>query len=434
MPLKTQAAKHAKRLQQEHLLKYWEELSEKEQIGLAKQIAAIDPESFLKQQTLLRSSHPTSSTIEAYDKHSQSGDPKNKALGKKILSQSPAACIIVAGGQGSRLGFDGPKGMFPVSIKHKKTLYQIFAERTLAASKHYKQKHRLAIMTSKATHEKTENYFKVNHFFGLDQEQIQIFCQRSEVLLDDDGQLFLDSPSSIAAGPNGNGDSLKLLYEKGIWEAWHENQIAHVNFIQVDNPLADPFDPELIGFHYNTQADITIKCIERIDPSEKVGVIVQNNGRAQIIEYTELSDHEQNARQHDGRLKHLCANISLFCFKMDFVKKLATDPSLSCPFHLAHKAVNTLSKDGKIQAPTEPNAWKFERFIFDVLPFAQSVRALIYPRNECFSPLKNKYPPHDINDVQKALESRDRAIYEQKYAKKTEINEPFELSSNDYYF
>lgn len=292
--------------------------------------------------------------------YAESGNLEDYRLGKQRISEGKVGCMIVAGGQGTRLGFEGPKGMFPIN---NKSLFQIFAEKTVAAGRDLP----LAIMTSPLNDEITKEFFAKNNFFGMKQDQLYFFTQKMLPFLDTDGNMLSES------GPDGNGNSLRYFCESGIWQKWKSMGVEQINFILVDNPLADPFDAELAGYHYRTNADATLKCVLRKNPEEKVGVIAKMGDKIAVIEYSELSVEEAK--------KYPLANISLFCFSMDFIQKCASHP---LPYHAAFKS----------------NVWKRETFIFDNLKIATNVNLLLYPRSECFAPLKDKA---SISEVQKAL-------------------------------
>lgn len=332
-------------------------------------------------------------------------------------------CLVVAGGQGTRLQLQGPKGLYPISVIRKKTLFQLFAEKIVAASQLAFRPLHAAIMTSPLNHEMTETYFKAHSFFGLTRGQIDFFSQSMLPFLDDNGNLFLQNVSTIAQGPNGNGSSLFEFSQHGLLEKWKELGIEHLNFVLIDNPLADPFDAELLGFHVRNQNDITIKCTLKADPDEKVGVVVKENDGVRIIEYMEMPEEERLKTSSNGLLKYPCANISLFCIRLSFLEKLCNQRA-PLPLHSAYKSAESL--EGKIMA------WKFEYFIFDILPLAEKVQALLYPREDCFAPLKNLSGNDSPETVRAALQRKDQQIYRELFNKEPPST-PFELAQGFHY-
>ena len=343
----------------------------------------------------------TQNPVEKQPPFHEVGSPENATRGRKLIRQGKVGCLIVAGGQGTRLGFNGPKGMFPISVIKHKTLFQLFAEKTLAASENLP----LAIMTSPLNDKQTRDFFKGHNDFGL--KHISFFTQGMLPFENQDGNPIEET------GPDGNGRALHHFVNSSIWKQWHDQGVRYLNFVLVDNPLADPFDGELIGFHDRMRSDVVVKCIKRTDPDEKVGIIIEQEGEVHVVEYSELSDDERS-------LKHPLANISLFSFTMDFVKQ-ASEATL--PIHRTLKAIS----------PGKPKAWKSEYFIFDVLSLAKKVDILLYPREICFAPLKNATGKDSPETVQAALQERDRQHYQQMTGKKPP-NQPFELSQEGHMY
>lgn len=392
----TDALTKLKSINEEHLMRNWQELTLEKQTRLLSEISALDLETFRKQQFALRKQQQVKNEVrqqewKAFNDFSLIGSETNKALGKNLISQGKVGCLIVAGGQGTRLSYDAPKGTFPVSVIKNKSLFQVFAEKTLAAGKQVKRLLPLAIMTSPQNDAATKAFFRENHNFGLVDEQLFFYCQRELPFLDDQGHLILLNGSVIAKGPDGNGGSLDHLVISGIWETWQRQGIEYVNYILVDNPLADPFDAELIGFHAANECEITLKCVEKFTPDERVGLVVDTGHGAAVVEYSEMDLRERTAVLPNGKLKHRCTNISLFCFSMNFIKRAVSTTEL--PWHFAYKAT----------CFNGPMGWKFETFIFDYMGSTQAIKALLYPRFQCFAPLKNGAGTDSLETVQEAL-------------------------------
>lgn len=420
------------KIEQSHILKYWEGLDNDQKNQLLFQIEKIDLKTFDLQQKLLRPTLSENHKIEPFNNYAQSGNLDDIQKGKELISQGLVGTLVVAGGQGSRLRLDGPKGLFPITTVKHKSLFQLLAEKTLAASKQAGRPLPLAIMTSPLNHDITVEYFEKNHLFGLLKEQISFFPQGMLPLLDTKGFLFLENPYSIAEGPDGNGGALHEFARSGLWLKWHKQGIRYLNFILIDNPLADPFDAELIGYHARTQSEIVVKCIKRNDPKEKVGVIVRQNGKVTVVEYSEIDESERFATQQNGTLLHLCANLSLFSFSMDFIKTHIVNDPTPLPLHAAFKAAKHLDPTGNSVLSDKPIAWKFEHFIFDVLPRANKINALLYPRETCFAPLKNFSGEDSIETVRAALESSDRRVVSEITGTPCTVS-PLEISQQFYY-
>lgn len=397
-------------INQEHLMNGWNNLTPAEQNALLKQIENLNVETFKASQTIIKHPSNTFTHCQPYREYGESGNPDDYRLGKELIAHGKTGCLIVAGGQGTRLGFEGPKGIFPLTRVKRKTLFQLFAEKTAAASKQANTPLPLAIMTSPLNDAVTKEYFAQNRYFGLLPEQLFFFTQDMLPYLDLEGNLFLEAPGLIAQGPDGNGNTLRKFYESGIWEQWNTLGIEQLLYIQIDNPLADPFDAELCGFHHRTKADITLKCVFRQDPQEKVGVVVRHGKQIEVVEYTELPAQEKEAISD-----HRVANISLFAFSMRFIEQCK---ELELPLHASLKPAKPLAK-----------AWKMETFIFDHLPYAANVQALLYPRSDCFAPLKSS---ENVEEVQNALQESDIKIAKSiSHAPPPKL--PFELAQDFYY-
>ncbi len=321
-------------------------------------------------------------SIQPFKPHCQM--TKNSPV-KNILRQTSASreagkavkagAIILAGGHGSRFGYDAPKGCYPISPVDKKSLYELFAMRSKG--------HTIAFMTSDATHDATCKHFEDNNYFGLDKENVSFFMQKNLPLKD------LEGNSLSITAPDGNG---ALFWHFDKLEDWEKKGISHVTVMTVDNVLADPFQLDLIGYNALHDNDMTIACITRENPEEHVGVLVEQDGKLKVVEYTELDDSERFARLSDGSLKYPFANISYFAFSLSFIKKIRAHTPQDLPLHLARKKVTI---DGR-----EVSCLKSEYFIFDLVNFADKVEALLLPRKDYFSPLKTK---SDIQTAQQAL-------------------------------
>ena len=420
-------------IQQTHLLAFWNTLTEEQQLLLAGQIKQLDTAIFDTQRALLQENPiPSRSSINPVQDYARSRNQENKERGLQLLEQHKCGCILVAGGQGTRLNQGLSKGMVPITPIMHKSLFQVFAEKTAAAGKRSGVLLPLAIMTSPLNHGPIVSYFQSNHYFGLQPDQVFFYSQGTLPFLDRQGRLFLEDKFSLAMGPDGNGSALRSFIDAGIWKQWHDQGVEQVHFVLVDNALADPFDAEMLGFHVAQKNDITIKSTYRLNEEEKVGVLVEEKGKIKVVEYSEMDESERKARQPKGELKYPLANLSLFCFSMEFIGNQAYDNYALLPMHKAYKAARYLDAEGKFVQSKDPIAWKFERYIFDLLRFAGRVQVLVYPREDCFAPLKNPQGSDSIETVQAALVNRDKKIIKEITLQDPPA-EPLELSQDFHY-
>lgn len=318
------------------------------------------------------------------------GSVSDRVFGEKLIADGKMGCLILAGGQGTRLGSEQPKGTIPVSVIKNKSLFQIFFEKTRAASKRAGQPLLLAIMTSPLNHEATLRYLRDNKWFGLSESQVFFFSQKMLPVLDEAGNPLYDAEGKMAEGPAGNGSALKDFYEAGIWDKWRKLGIDYLSVIPIDNPLADPFDCELCGYHARMENEITIKAVPRRFEEEKVGLILEKEGRIKVIEYSELSAEEKKGKR--------AANAGLFCFNMDFIPKIQ---HVVLPQHKSFKMAPSLSR----------MVWKTETFIFDLLEYGGKIGVILYPREKAFAPLKESSGEFGLEGVQEALLASDRLTY-----------------------
>lgn len=284
--------------------------------------------------------------------------------GKEIISAGKAGCLILAGGMGTRLGFDGPKGCFP--LLGKKTLFHLHLQKIRKAQEKYRQMLSVAIMTSPANHSQTVTFFENENYFGLRKDQVDFFCQKTLPVLNTEGKWFWEKRGELAESPNGNGDALHLYCERGLDQ---KRKIKYLSQIFVDNPLADAFEPKRIGFHAKQKVDVTILCIKNKIPQKKMGMLVQKKNGVGIVEYIHIPEEKQKNFTY--------ANAGQFLFSMDFVKKIAR-AQVHLPLHCVERA-----REGTF-------IQQYEKFLFDVLEYATKVEAFCSAGELCHAPLKER--------------------------------------------
>ena len=314
---------------------------------------------------------------------------KAESRGSDLLKHGKAAAFLVAGGQGTRLGYDGPKGQFPVTpIKHK-PLFQIFAEQILFHSRKSGRPVPWYIMTSHANDAATRSFFQSNKFFGLRSADEVFFVQGMMPAFAMDGKLLLESRDSLALSPDGHGGSLRALHKSGALADMRRRGVEHLSYFQVDNPLVHVIDPLFLGLHDLTGSEMSSKTISKANPLEKVGNFVTGDGKLQVIEYSDLPKELALESAPDGRPMFNAASIGIHALRVSFVERLNASGRLALPWHRAEKKVPCLDESGNSLKPEKPNAVKLEQFVFDAIPLAAN--ALVYEteRGEEFSPVKN---------------------------------------------
>lgn len=390
--LLAQLQKHLVFCGQPHLLEGLDTLTSEQVENFSKQVAPLSLELLHTQREALFAK-PEHDVLEPWVEASEERDG---SYGKDLLAKGKVACVILAGGQGSRLGWHGPKALFPIIPEKNLTLLQILVEKVCKTSDQYGYSLPVAVMASPLNIEALEEHARSHNWYGLAPGQLAFFTQGMLPLLTVDGNWFLERPGSIAMGPDGNGGVFVHLQKSGILKRWKELGIEAVTVLPIDNPLALPFDEHLIGCHYKHDADAAVKCIERIDPEEKIGVFAKHKDRLHVIEYSEMSSEGKKATDPSGQLLWPYANINLFSFSLSFIERIL---HVSLPWHIAHK------KAVSWQCGEIPVA-KCETFLFDVLPLAQHPKLLLYPRESFYAPLKNKEGEKSPMTVRAVLEAR----------------------------
>jgi UDP-N-acetylglucosamine/UDP-N-acetylgalactosamine diphosphorylase len=262
-------------------------------------------------------------------------------------------------------------------------------DRLLGLCRRYQVQVPLYVMTSPATDQATRLYFQQQRGCGLAQGQMQIFCQGSMPAVDStSGLVLLESPGSLALSPDGHGGMVAALKRNGCLDDMQRRGIQFIYYAQIDNPMARACDPELVGYHLLSGSQMTTQVVKKRFAREKVGNVVAIDGRVQIIEYSDLPDEIADQVDSQGLPRFWAGNIAIHVFDLDFLQQ-AVQSSTALPFHRAQKKVSCIDSQGRLVHPDQPNATKFERFIFDLLPIARRAIAVEQSAAEVFAPVKN---------------------------------------------
>jgi UDP-N-acetylglucosamine/UDP-N-acetylgalactosamine diphosphorylase len=390
---------------QEHVLHWWSELTDNQRHLLLSQLRLID---VAQLQTLFAERHrgwhlPALDKILPAEPVCLNNARDTAEHGEKVLRRGEMAALVVAGGQGSRLGATQPKGMFAVGPVSGNSLYQIHAEKVLALRRRYQCRVPLLVMTSPATDHPTREYFAAHQCFGLPPAEVHFFCQGTMPALDKHtGKLLLADRHHLCLSPNGHGGTLLALSDSGLLHRLREEGIRHVYYFQVDNPLVQIGDLAFLGHHCASRAELSLKVVPKFGPADKLGNVVEVDGRCGIVEYFLLPPEWAESRDEKGRLRFAFGSPAIHLFDLDFLERVLDDKS-SLPFHLAEKKVPCLDATGRKVEPVEPNAYKFEMFIFDVFPRAERWAVVLTACAEEFAPLKNETGPDSPETVRRAI-------------------------------
>lgn len=406
---------------QGHVFAFWEQLSSSEQTSLLAQLENIDPKEITAIAKDVLSSPPHAASAASADDEEAKLDPlPEKATasileqdqetqntwyedGLKLIAQNSVAVILLAGGQGTRLGSSAPKGCYDVGLPSHKSLFQLQAERIaklqlLASSTSSSSEKAIIpwyIMTSGPTRKPTQEFFESNNYFGLEQANVIFFEQGVLPCLTNDGKIILENKGRVAVAPDGNGGIYKALDKSGVLADLAKRNIKHLHTYCVDNSLVKVADPVFIGWAASLGVDIATKVVRKRDATESVGLIVSKNGRPGVIEYSEISQELAKQTESDSPdlLTFRAANIVNHYYSAEFLQGIPTWSSSSLPYHIANKKIPSVDlTTGEIDAkPKSPNGIKLEQFVFDVFPTLDFSKfaCLEVIRAEEFSPLKN---------------------------------------------
>ena len=317
------------------------------------------------------------SSVMKWSESNDSDKEKLTSIGMEAICKSEVAAVIMSGGQGTRLGYKGPKGMYDIGLASGKSIFQLHMERLqkmrmLAAADtcSLENVHIPAFIMTSATNSQTiKDYFEEKNFFNFPREDVYFFEQGLLPCLTTEGQLILETVDALAMAPDGNGGIFPALKKSGAFQDMLDRKIKHLHIYGIDNVMTKSVDPGFIGYCISNNFEVANKVVPRANADEKVGVTAVRDGRMCIVEYSELPS-EMTGCDENGKLIYSAANICNHYFSVDFLssKVMFADPM----YHLAHKKIpyyNPVSK--KTETPSTPNGVKLEMFVFDVFPLAE---------------------------------------------------------------
>jgi UDP-N-acetylglucosamine/UDP-N-acetylgalactosamine diphosphorylase len=402
---------------QGHLLKWWGDLDANERARLLSEVERIDFEQLDRLVAdLVKQDAPAAPDPERVGPIDVSRLPRTDGervarrhvaeIGAAALAAGEVAVVVVAGGSGTRLGFDGPKGTYPIGPVSAATLFQIHAEKIVARGRRHGKPIPLYVMTSPDNHEATARFFADHGNFGL--EHVRCFVQGRMPAVDrETGRVLLAAKDHVALSPDGHGGTLTALAQPGpdgapsCLDEMRARGVRTIFYFQVDNPLVDIADPAFLGLHRQEDAEMSFKVIEKQAPDEKLGVVVTVDGTPRVIEYSDLPPALAERREPDGNLELWAGSIAIHVLERSFIERLLH--GLNLPFHRAIKKVPYVDDDGNLIDPPAPNAVKFERFIFDALPLARKGTMVETDRVVEFEPLKNATGPDSPATVRQRM-------------------------------
>lgn len=393
---------------QNHILKYFDTLDDDTKTSLLQQIEDTDF-SVVSHINDTIESHGQVEPIKAMTlTEIEANTSEYRKLGLETIKQGKVAAVLLAGGMGTRLGSDNPKGMYDIGITKPVYIFQRLIENLLDVVKAADNEWiHLFVMTSDKNHEATTRFFKEQNNFGYDVEHIHFFKQDMAPATDYQGKIYLEEKGKIATSPNGNGGWLISLYNAGFDEIIHKEGIEWLNVFAVDNVLQRIADPCFVGATISSGSDVGAKVVRKNHPDEKVGVMCLKDKHPSIIEYYELTPELRDTKTADGDYAYNFGVILNYLFNVPSVERIMNQ---SLPLHIVEKKIPYIDDNGVLQKPTKPNGYKFESLILDLIQMMEKCLPYEVEREKEFAPIKNKTGVDSVESARKLLMKNGYAL------------------------
>ena len=381
-----------KKYGQEHLLNHYDKLDDVHKQKLLEEIENID---FELVDSLYRSTEKKEKStkdeitpIDYLDKYKLNEKYKYyENIGKKAIKEGKLAAVTMAGGQGTRLGHNGPKGTYDIGLNSHKSLFELLCDRLKEEGKKYGVTIPWFIMTSKENNKATVEFFEKHKYFGYEKDKnIFFFIQGELPMMDTEGKILIGEDGLIKLAADGHGGIYESLVKNGMTKKMREMGVEWVFIGGVDNCLVKMVDPVLMGVAIDKQVTVACKSVVKANPKEKVGVFCKRNGKPNVIEYTEITDEMAEATDENGELLYGESHILCNLFSVGAIERMGANP---LPYHVAYKKAKYIDKKGDLVEPESPNAYKFEAFLFDAFGEVDEMAVLRVKREEEFAPVKN---------------------------------------------
>lgn len=389
---KAEAEAILKKYGQEHLLSNYDKLDENHKKELLDEIKNIDFELvkslYDSTKKVDKKENDKIEPIEYLDKYRLNEKYKYyEDIGKKAIREGKLAAVTMAGGQGTRLGHEGPKGTFDIGLDSHKSLFEILADSLKEEGKKYGVTIPWFIMTSKENNKQTLEFFEKHKYFGYHKDRnIFFFVQGELPMIDTEGKILLNEDGLIKQAADGHGGIYESLVKSGMTKKMKNMGIKWVFIGAVDNCLVKMVDPVLMGIAIDRGVTVACKSVVKANPGEKVGVFCKKNGKPNVVEYSEITDEMAQATDENGELLYGESHILCNLFSVEAIERMGENP---LPYHVAFKKANYMDRNGNIIIPESPNAYKFEAFLFDAFGEVDEMAILRVKREEEFAPVKN---------------------------------------------
>ena len=381
-----------KKYGQEHLLNHYDKLDDKKKEELLKQIQEIDfelvNELYNSTKEKKTKENDKITPISYLDKYKLKDDYKYyESIGKKAIKEGKLAAVTMAGGQGTRLGHNGPKGTYDIGLDSHKSLFELLSDNLKEEGKKYEVIIPWFIMTSRENNKETVEFFEKNKYFGYQKNKNIFFFEQGELpMMDTEGKILIGEDGLIKLAADGHGGIYESLVKTKMTNKMRELGVEWVFIGGVDNCLVKMVDPVLMGIAIDKNVTVACKSVVKANPHEKVGVFCKKNGKPNVIEYSEITDEMAEATDENGELLYGESHILCNLFSIDAIERMGAEP---LPYHVAYKKAKYIDKDGNLVVPDSPNAYKFEAFLFDAFGEVDDMAVLRVKREEEFAPVKN---------------------------------------------
>jgi UDP-N-acetylglucosamine/UDP-N-acetylgalactosamine diphosphorylase len=398
-----QARKKLEQYGQQHVLKYYDELSGEAQQALLNQIEETDMsilEACLHKEDLAQKGVITPLAAMQLDEIAANRESFT-ATGLEAIRTGKVGAVLLAGGMGTRLGSDAPKGMYNVGITRELYIFECLMNNLLDVVRQADAWIHLFIMTSDKNNDATVAFLKEKNYFGYNAEYVHFFKQEMAAATDYNGKIYLEEKGRLSTSPNGNGGWFISLQKNGLLELVHSQGIEWLNVFAVDNVLQRIADPCFIGATIQKNCVVGSKVVRKSAPEEKVGVMCLEDGKPSIVEYYELTEEMMNARDENGDYAYYFGVILNYLFR---VKELEEMMASSMQLHIVEKKIPYLDENGNLVKPEEPNGYKFENLVLDMIHQLDSCLPYEVEREKEFAPIKNATGVDSVESARKLLE------------------------------
>ncbi|MCM1090168.1 MAG: UDPGP type 1 family protein [Muribaculum sp.] len=404
-----QAREKLERYGQQHVLKYYEELSDGERAALLAQIEATDMsilEACLRKEELAKKGVITPLAAMQLDEIAVHRESYTRT-GIDAIKAGRVGAVLLAGGMGTRLGSDDPKGMYNVGVTRELYIFQCLINNLMDVVKQTDTWIHLFVMTSDKNHDATVGFLKEKDYFGYRAEYIHFFKQEMAAATDYQGKIYLEEKGRISTSPNGNGGWFISLQRNGLLDLVHEKGIEWLNVFAVDNVLQRIADPCFVGAVIEKDCVVGAKVVRKNAPDEKVGVMCLEDGRPSIVEYYELTEQMREARDEKGDYAYYFGVILNYLFKVEDLEQMMAS---NMPLHIVEKQIPYLDETGKPVKPERPNGYKFENLVLDMIHQLDSCLPFEVEREREFAPIKNATGVDSVESARELLKKNGVAL------------------------